>query len=64
MIDPTLVNEAKSGEMRSLGEALCVLCDDIGMSFDDVIEEFEFEGLEPQLAKEAISHGRFNRHKV
>ncbi|WP_404983014.1 hypothetical protein [Cobetia marina] len=61
LIDPTLVNEAKRGDMRSLGEALCVVCDDIGMEMTDVLEEFDFSGLELELAKEALSQGRYNR---
>ncbi|QQK63684.1 hypothetical protein F8A90_05760 [Cobetia sp. cqz5-12] len=61
LIHPTLVNEAKRGDMRSLGEALCVVCDDIGMELADVMDEFDFSGLELELAKEALSQGRYFR---
>ena len=61
LIDPTLVNEAKRGDMRPLGEALCVVCDDLGIGLAEVMEEFDFSGLDLELAKEALSQGRYNR---
>ena len=40
---------------------MCILCDDIGMGLEQVVEEFWYVGLDGKLAQEALAHGRFSR---
>ena len=60
-INPTVINEAHKGDFSALGKAMCILCDDIGMGLEQVVEEFWYVGLDARLAKEALAHGRFSR---
>ncbi|GED41552.1 hypothetical protein [Cobetia marina] len=61
IVNPTVINEAQKGDFRALGNAMCILCDDIGMGLEQVVEEFWYVGLDGKLAQEALAHGRFSR---
>lgn len=61
LINPTVINEAQAGDFRALGKSMCILCDDMGMGLEQVVEEFWYVGLDCRLAKEALAQGRFSR---
>ena len=57
----THVEMAKRGDFRPLGESLCIVCDDMGIDLDVVIEECEFTRLTHDVAEAALKHGRSRR---
>jgi len=57
----THVEMAKRGELRPLGESLCIVCDDMGIDLDVVIKECEFTLLTHDVAEAALKHGRSHR---
>ncbi len=61
LINPTAINEAQKGDFRALGKAMCILCDDMGMVLEQVVEEFWYIGLDYKLAQEGLAQGRFSR---
>lgn len=61
VISVTHVEQAKRGDLKFLGESLCIVCDDMGVAFDEVVEECEFTLLTRDLAEAALTHGRLHR---
>ncbi|NVN55216.1 hypothetical protein FLM52_05310 [bacterium Scap17] len=61
IISVTHVEQARKGNLDLLGESLCIVCDDMGIALDDVIEECEFTRLTHELAEAALTRGRAHR---
>ena len=55
------VEQAKRGDLKFLGESLCIVCDDMGIDLNEVVEECGFTRLTHELAKAALDYGRSNR---
>lgn len=55
------VQRAIKGNLQPLGESICVMHDDLGLSLDQIVFECTFASLSRDIAEQALAVGRAKR---